>query len=138
MKIGYLERLAGISNRPAREPEDTQKELEKELLGVKKMNTAKDVIIDNGEERGPGSGFIGKELFSRDELSLIMDLEDEVGRVNCFERIYPRPSTCSYYYSFMEIKRYANALYCTWYCTPKKIRAKLLANNQTYYGEENK
>lgn len=93
----------------------------------------KEIIIDNGTELGVGKGFTGHEVLTKDELSLIMDLEDEKVRATNFDIIFPRPSTCSHYYSYMEIRRYQNALYCAWYSTPKKIRFKLLSEMQNYH-----
>lgn len=104
-------------------------DLKRQFTGVQKINQTKEVIVSNGEDQGQGKGFAGVEVFTKDELTIIMDLEDELSRIHQFDRIFPRPSTCSYYYNFMEIKRYPNALYCAWFSTPKKIRAKLLAKN---------
>jgi hypothetical protein len=34
-------------------------------------------IDASNDEQGPGKGFVGDELLSKDELNLILDLEDE-------------------------------------------------------------
>ena len=133
MKIQYLEDLAGIVKRQPADPDATARDLKRQFIGEKKFSTFKEVMIDSGAEVGAGKGFTGDELLSRDEFFSIMDLEDEIGRTNQFERIYPSPSSCSYFYGFMEIKRYQNALYCAWLSTPKKIRAKIMSCNTAYY-----
>jgi hypothetical protein len=111
-------------------------DLLRQFKGTKNVDYTKNVILDTGADQGKGKGFTGNELLSKDELALIMDLEDEKVRANNFEMIYPRPSTCAHYYSYMEIKRYQNALYCAWYCTSKKVRAKLLSQVQAYHSNE--
>lgn len=40
----------------------------------------KEVIIDYKQIKGPGIGFCGTETLTKDELNLIMDLEDEKAR----------------------------------------------------------
>ena len=42
--------------------------------GVSNFNISIEATTD---EKGPGKGFSGDELLSRDELNLILDLEDE-------------------------------------------------------------
>lgn len=131
--MSQLEELGGVEYEDVSDPDSTLKELRKQFTGVKMFHNPKEVIADTGADQGTGKGFSGNEVFTKDELAVIMDLEDEVSRTHQFERIHPRPSTCNFYYGFMEVKRYANALYCAWYSTPKKIRAKLLAKNQAYH-----
>ena len=52
-------------------------------------------ILDNGEARGPGPGLTGDELLSKDELNVILDLEDEGNRLGQFERIFPLANTAA-------------------------------------------
>jgi hypothetical protein len=40
------------------------------------------VIVDNGDEQGQGKGFSGNEVFTKDEMTIIMDLEDEMARTH--------------------------------------------------------
>ena len=91
-------------------------------------------IIDSKASKGTGPGFTGEELLSKDELNLIMDLEDEGRRLGQFTQIFPRPSTAQLYYGFFEVKRYANALYCAWLSTPLETRNMLIKNCQKQYG----
>ena len=72
------------------------------------------------DEKGPGKGFTGDELLSRDELNLILDLEDENTRLGDFKRIFPVAGSCHKYYGLAEERRYQNALYCAWLATPPK------------------
>jgi len=44
------------------------------------MSNIKDVIIGTADEEGPGKGLTGNELFTKDELGIIIDLEDEATR----------------------------------------------------------
>jgi hypothetical protein len=62
--------------------------------------------MDNRAPQGPGPGFTGEELLSKDELNIIMDLEDEQKRLGQFKLIYPKPSTAYQYYGLFEVKRY--------------------------------
>ena len=62
-------------------------------------------VIDDGSLEGSGSGFTGTELLSKDELNVILDLEDETERQGQFSRIYPK-SNANVYYGFMEERRY--------------------------------
>ena len=61
---------------------------------------------DSRASKGSGPGFGGEELLSKDELNLIMDLEDEQRRLGGFKLIYPKPSNASMYYGLFEVKRY--------------------------------
>lgn len=67
-------------------------------------------------------GFEGDELLSRDELNIILDLEDEFQRMGDFKRIFPVAGTCHKYYGLSETRRYQNALYCAWLATPPPQR----------------
>ena len=66
---------------------------------------------------GAGSGLNPDHLLTKDELNIILDLEDEKERVGQFKLIYPKPSNAYLYYGFMEEQRYQNALYCAWLST---------------------
>ena len=55
---------------------------------------------------GPGRGFDGTELLSKDELNIILDLEDESQRLGDFKRIFPNAGSCHKYYGLMEKLRY--------------------------------
>lgn len=50
-------------------------------------------INASNDTKAPGKGFTGHELLSRDELNLILDLEDESQRLGDFKRIFPVPGT---------------------------------------------
>jgi hypothetical protein len=63
-------------------------------------------MADNKAVKGPGNGFTGEELLSKDELNLILDLEDELKRLGQFKPIYPRPANAHMYYGLFEVKRY--------------------------------
>ena len=41
------------------------------------------------ETLGPGKGFTGEELLSKDELNAILDYEDEQRRLSHFSCIFP-------------------------------------------------
>lgn len=79
-------------------------------------------LEDENKEVGPGTGFRGDELLSKDELNVLLDLEDELERMGQFRLIYPRAATAYQYYGFHEEKRYQNALYCAWLSTPVSTR----------------
>ena len=87
--------------------------------GVSNFNICISAATD---EKGPGKGFTGDELLSRDELNIILDLEDENTRLGDFKRIFPVAGSCQQYYGLAEYRRYQNALYCAWLSTPTKLR----------------
>lgn len=62
--------------------------------------------ISQVAERVECEGFKGDELFSKDELNLILDLEDESSRMGDFRRIHPMKETANEYYLLMEERRY--------------------------------
>jgi hypothetical protein len=74
----------------------------KNLYKEQKIN----LMPDSRTAKGTGPGFGGEELLSKDELNLIMDLEDEQRRLGGFKLIYPKPSNASLYYGLFEVKRY--------------------------------
>jgi len=78
---------------------------------------------------GLGRGFRGDEKLSKDELNLILDLEDEQQRLGQFKIIFPLPQNASQFYGFMENKRYQNALYCAWLSTPLHNRKDLIGSS---------
>lgn len=48
----------------------------------------------------------GNEKLSKDELDILMELEEEFHRKGNFERIYPQVNTMTFYEHFFEYKRY--------------------------------
>ena len=88
---------------------------------------------DSGENEGEGPGFEGIELLSKDELNVILDLEDETDRQGQFTLIYPKASTAASYYGFMLEPRYQNALYCAWLSTSAKNKKALLKKCINHY-----
>lgn len=58
----------------------------------------------------------GAEALTRDELEMLMDLDEEFMRRGNYQRIFPLASNASFYEQFFETKRYQNAL-CACYLT---------------------
>ena len=85
MDIQELEKMAGIQNKNPADSEETTRDLYQQFTGAKAFTNDKDVVIDSGLEQGPGEGFTGKENFTKDELNAIMDLQDELNRMDNFE-----------------------------------------------------
>ena len=52
----------------------------------------------------------GSEDLTADELSVLMDHEDEFSRKGNFSRVFPLAANVDYYENFFEVKRYFNAL----------------------------
>jgi hypothetical protein len=50
----------------------------------------------------------GTENLSADELSMIMDHEEEFSRKGNFSRVFPLGANVDYYEKFFEVKRYNN------------------------------
>lgn len=132
LKLSILEDLGGCVTEKPEDPEETRDRIQREFYMANQKESG-GFILDNGTSRGPGTGFSGDELLSRDELNIILDLEDEGNRLGQFDRIFPLANTASKYYGFMEVKRYQNALYCAWLSTPLDKRRKLITNCQAQY-----
>ena len=78
-----------------------------------------------------GKGFSADTKLTKDELNLILDLEEERTRMGDFQAIYPLRSTAHQYYGFMEVSRYQNALYCAWLATsPERQKAIIKLNTE--------
>ena len=77
-----------------------------------------------------GSGFTGKEILSKDEFNVILDLEDETRRGSNYSCIFPLKETAGKYYGLTEVKRYQNALYCAWLCSSWEVKSKMIRNNE--------
>jgi hypothetical protein len=52
----------------------------------------------------------GRENLTFDELSVLMDHEDEFSRKGNFSRVFPLAANVDYYERFFEVKRYYNNL----------------------------
>ena len=52
----------------------------------------------------------GEEDLTADELSMLMDHEDEFARKGNFSRVFPLAANVDYYEKFFEVKRYNNQL----------------------------
>ena len=133
MTIEEVEHLASIKKVEVKDPEKIKADLLVQFSGKSPLDNAKEVIMENGSTQGSGPGFSEQIKFTKDEFNSILDLEDESVRMGQFDRIYPLPSTCSDYYSYMEIKRYQNALYCAWLNTPSSSRDKIIAHNMAAF-----
>ena len=103
MQTEDLEDLGGCVSY---EEQDGQKSMQKIIKNLHKGVSENKYMPDNRANKGQGPGFSGEELLSKDELNLIMDLEDEQRRLGQFKLIYPKPSNASLYYGLFEVKRY--------------------------------
>lgn len=52
----------------------------------------------------------GEENLTADELSMIMDHEEEFSRKGQFSRVFPLAANVDYYSKFFEVQRYYNNL----------------------------
>ena len=55
-------------------------------------------------------GLKGDEDLTADELSILMDHEEEFSRKGSFSRVFPLAANVDYYSKFFEIQRYNNNL----------------------------
>ena len=120
MDISHLEKIGACKTEVAANPDDTLESIIECFTNNKEEE--REIITNTTDEIGPGQGFNGDELLSKDELNLILDLEDESMRTGQFDRIFPMPTTSHRYYGFFEDKRYENALYCAWMSTTTKAK----------------
>ena len=133
LKMGTLEAMGGCTPQQPADSEEIRDKIQRNFRKTNQKESGSS-ILDNGAPLGPGTGLTGDELFSKDELNIILDLEDEGNRLGQFDRIFPLANTAATYYGFMEEKRYQNALYCAWLSTPLDTRRKLITNCQVQYG----
>ena len=79
----------------------------------------------------------GNEKLSKDELEMIMDLDEEYLRRGQFERIYPLAPNVNHYEQFFESKRYQNQLLQAYLACDNKTRDKLLSpkHKRQYHSE---
>ena len=80
--------------------------------------------------------FTGNEQLSKDELELLMDLDDEFMRRGNFQRIFPLSSNAQYYEPFFEFKRYQNCLAQTYLKSSGSVRDKVLGKHKRVYFSE--
>ena len=79
---------------------------------------------------------LGSEDLTEDEVSVLMDLEDEHSRRGNFERIFPDASNMAYYSQFFEGERYENSLVAAYLQTPQETQNKLLSKHKRIYFSE--
>ena len=130
MTIQEVERLGGCIAQQPTDMEITKQKILNKLHKGTYEDTYTEILEDHKVKLGPGPGFTGDELLSKDELNLIFDLEDEQIRLGDFTCIFPRPSTAAQYYGFAEVKRYQNALYCAWLSTGQAEKSQLVKKCQ--------
>ena len=66
--------------------------------------------------------FTGNEKLSKDELEMLMDLDEEFLRKGNFERIFPLPNNATFYEQFFENKRYQNAIVAAYLTSEQTVR----------------
>ena len=83
MTLAELEALGGCLIQKKADPEWTAKQFQEAFDNSEDPNLIFDdkIIHDDSQKVGPGDGFSGDELLSKDELNLILDLEDELNRL---------------------------------------------------------
>jgi hypothetical protein len=75
----------------------------------------------------------GTEKLTKDELEMLMDLDEEFMRRGHFNRIFPSASLAFHYENFFEYKRYQNVLVAAYLNTDSRIKEKLLAKHKRVY-----
>jgi len=75
----------------------------------------------------------GTEKLTKDELEMLMDLDEEFMRRGHFNRIFPSSSLAFHYENFFEFKRYQNILVGAYLNTEAHIKEKLLAKHKRVY-----
>ena len=67
----------------------------------------------------------GQEKLTKDEIDLILELEEEHARRGNFLRVYPLPDNVQHYEPFFEVKRYQNYLLSTYLTAPETVKSEL-------------
>ena len=78
----------------------------------------------------------GTEDLTKDEMEMLMDLDEEFMRRGNFQRVFPLASNVQFYEQFFEVKRYQNALVAAYLQTPQEIRDRLLHKHKRIYFSE--
>ena len=134
MTIKDVERLGGCEHQITADPSATKREILNNFAKNNYKETYSMIVANPKQALGPGPGFTGEELLSKDELNLILDLEDEQRRLSHFTCIFPLPGSAAKYYGCAEVKRYQNALYCAWLSTGLAAKSQLIKRCQKQYG----
>ena len=79
---------------------------------------------------------LGDEDLTEDEVTMLMDLEDEHSRRGNFERIFPVASNMAQYNQFFGGVRYENALVAAYLQTPQEKKNQLLSKHKRIYFSE--
>ena len=79
----------------------------------------------------------GTEKLTKDEMEMLMDLDEEFLRKGNFERVFPLTSNSMHYEPFFEYKRYQNVLVAAYLQTEQNIRDKLFSSKhrRVYFSE---
>ena len=88
------------------------------------------------EELKYKSGLSGSEELTRDEVEMIVELEEEFARRGNFQRVYPLVSNVSYYERFFEVKRYQNSLIQSYLLAEDTVKGRLLKEHKRAYSSE--
>lgn len=88
------------------------------------------------EDLKNNEGLTGEEQLSKDELEMLMDLEEEQTRRGNFQRVYPLASNVKFYEKFFEVKRYQNMLIGAYLTAPEYVRNSLLRKYKRVYNSE--
>ena len=78
----------------------------------------------------------GTERLTKDEIEMLMDLDEEFMRRGNYQRIFPLASNASFYEQFFEVKRYQNGLCAAFLTSPQHIRDMLLAKHRRVYNSQ--
>lgn len=88
------------------------------------------------EDLRNNEGLTGEEHLTKDELEMLMDLEEEFTRRGNFQRVYPLASNVKFYEKFFEVKRYQNLLIGAYLTAPEYVRNSLLRKYKRVYNTE--
>ena len=79
----------------------------------------------------------GTEKLTKDEMEMLMDLDEEFLRKGNFERVFPLTSNSMHYEHFFEYKRYQNVLVAAYLQTEQNVRDKLFSSKhrRVYFSE---
>lgn len=67
----------------------------------------------------------GEETLSKDEIEMLLDLEEERSRKGNFEQVFPLVDNVQQYDRFFEVKRYQNSLVAAYLVAGDSIQCRL-------------
>lgn len=88
------------------------------------------------EELKHSRGLTGHEELTKDDVDMLLELEEEFARRGNFMRVYPLAGNVQHYEQFFEVKRYQNHLVSAYLTMSDDLRHSLIKNHRRISSSE--